>query len=112
VSELEASMRRVPELAYIRVADDITARINARGRNLSNLNEAPSGGSYWVAASFSGDGLMRDVPGRSGGAGGLLTKRSGWPRKAYIEVMSFDRLVNSATERNRAFFDKLGLPSA
>jgi hypothetical protein len=31
--------------------------------------------------------------------------------KAYVEVMSFDRLVNSATERNRAFFDKLGLPS-
>ncbi|MDP9904808.1 ATP-binding protein [Arthrobacter bambusae] len=33
------------------------------------------------------------------------------PAKAYIEVMSFDRLVNAATERNRAFFDKLGLPS-
>jgi hypothetical protein len=33
------------------------------------------------------------------------------PVKAYIEVMSFDRLVRSATERNRAFFDKLGLPS-
>lgn len=33
------------------------------------------------------------------------------PHKAYIEVMSFDRLLNSATERNRAFFDKLGLPS-
>jgi hypothetical protein len=33
------------------------------------------------------------------------------PHKAYLEVMSFDRLVNSATERNRAFFDKLGLPS-
>jgi hypothetical protein len=33
------------------------------------------------------------------------------PHKAYIEVMSFDRLVNSATERNRAFFDKLGLSS-
>ena len=32
--------------------------------------------------------------------------------KAYIEVMSFDRLVNSATERNRAFFDKLGIPSS
>jgi hypothetical protein len=28
----------------------------------------------------------------------------------YIEVISFDRLVNSAKERNRAFFDKLGLP--
>lgn len=31
--------------------------------------------------------------------------------KAYIEVISFDRLVNAAKERNRAFFDKLGLPS-
>jgi len=29
----------------------------------------------------------------------------------YIEVISFDRLVNSAKERNRAFFDKLGLPA-
>ena len=28
----------------------------------------------------------------------------------YIEVLSFDRLLNSAKERNRAFFDKLGLP--
>ena len=31
--------------------------------------------------------------------------------KAYIEVTSFDGLVNAANERNRAFFDKLGLPS-
>jgi len=31
--------------------------------------------------------------------------------KAYIEVMSFDKLVNAAKERNRAFFDKLGLPT-
>ena len=30
--------------------------------------------------------------------------------KAYIEVISYDRLVNSAKERNRAFFDKSGLP--
>jgi len=34
------------------------------------------------------------------------------PMKAYIEVISFDRLLNSATERNRAFFDKLGLPAS
>lgn len=32
--------------------------------------------------------------------------------KAYIEVMSFDQLVNAATERNKAFFDKLNLPMA
>ena len=31
--------------------------------------------------------------------------------KAYIEVVSYDRLLNSARERNRAFFDKLGLPT-
>ncbi len=31
--------------------------------------------------------------------------------KAYIEVISFDKLVHSAKQRNRAFFDKLGLPS-
>lgn len=31
--------------------------------------------------------------------------------KAYIEVISFDRLLNNAMQRNKAFFDKLGLPS-
>lgn len=30
---------------------------------------------------------------------------------AYIQVISFDGLVVSATERNRAFFDELGLPA-
>lgn len=32
--------------------------------------------------------------------------------QAYIEVFSFDHIINAATERNRAFFDKLGLPSS
>ena len=31
--------------------------------------------------------------------------------KAYIEVLSFDQLLKMARERNRAFFDKLGLPT-
>ena len=31
--------------------------------------------------------------------------------KAYVEVISFDQLINAAKERNRAFFDKLGLPT-
>jgi len=30
---------------------------------------------------------------------------------AYVEAISFDRLVNAAKERNRAFFDRLGLPT-
>ena len=32
--------------------------------------------------------------------------------KAYIEVISFDKLVDSAKQRNRVFFDKLGLPTS
>lgn len=31
--------------------------------------------------------------------------------KAYIEVISFDQLLKMSRERNRAFFDKLGLPT-
>lgn len=31
--------------------------------------------------------------------------------KAFVEVISFSRLVKAAKERNRAFFDKLGLPT-
>ena len=30
---------------------------------------------------------------------------------AYIEVISYDRLVDDAMLRNKMFFDKLGLPS-
>jgi hypothetical protein len=31
--------------------------------------------------------------------------------KAFVEIMSFDRLLKAAKERNNAFFVKLGLPS-
>ena len=31
--------------------------------------------------------------------------------KANVQVISFDQLVNAARERNKAFFDKLGLPT-
>jgi hypothetical protein len=31
--------------------------------------------------------------------------------KTYIEIISYNKLVNAANERNKAFFDKLGLPS-
>ena len=31
--------------------------------------------------------------------------------KSYIEVISFDKLLNAAKERNRAFFNRLGLPT-
>ena len=33
------------------------------------------------------------------------------PLRAYIEVISFDQLLGRAKQRNRAFFDRLGLPA-
>ena len=32
--------------------------------------------------------------------------------EAYVEVISFDRLLNAARERHQAFFEKLGLPTS
>jgi hypothetical protein len=51
---------------------------------------------------------MHDAIRTSDGLGYFFYKRS---FNAYVEVISFDRLVNAAKERNKAFFDKLGLPT-
>jgi len=51
---------------------------------------------------------MHDAIRTSDGLGYFFYKRS---FNAYVEVISFDRLVNAATKRNKAFFDKLGLPT-
>jgi hypothetical protein len=51
---------------------------------------------------------MHDLKRTSDGLG-YFGYKSSYP--AYIEVISFDRLVNMAKQRNRAFFDKLGLPN-
>ena len=51
---------------------------------------------------------MHDAIRTSDGLGYFFYKRS---FNAYVEVTSFDRLVNAAKERNKAFFDKLGLPT-
>ena len=51
---------------------------------------------------------MHDLTPTSDGMGYFAYKKN---YEAYIEVISFDRMVNLAKERNRAFFDKLGLPA-
>ncbi len=51
---------------------------------------------------------MHDAIRTSDGLGYFFYKRS---FNAYVEVISFDLLVNAATKRNKAFFDKLGLPT-
>ena len=52
--------------------------------------------------------IMHDLTRTSDGMGYFAYKKN---YKAFIEVISFDRLVNLAKERNQAFFDKLGLPT-
>jgi hypothetical protein len=51
---------------------------------------------------------VHDLTRTSDGMGYFAYKRN---YGAYVEVISFDRLVNAAKQRNRAFFDKLGLPT-
>lgn len=53
--------------------------------------------------------VMHDLTRTSDGLGFFTFKQN---FKAYVEVISFDRLINMARERNRMFFDKLGLPAA
>lgn len=52
--------------------------------------------------------LMHDAVRTSDGLGYFFYHKN---FKAFVEVISFSRLVKSAKERNRAFFDKLGLPT-
>lgn len=52
--------------------------------------------------------LTHDLTVTSDGMG-FFGYRKGY--SAYVEVISYDRLVKAAVERNRAFFDKLGLPA-
>lgn len=52
--------------------------------------------------------VMHDLTRTSDGLGFFTFKQN---FKAYVEVISFDRLINMAKERNRMFFDKLGLPA-
>ena len=52
---------------------------------------------------------VHDLTQTSDGLGYFTYKRN---YRAYIEVVSFDRLVKLAKERNSAFFDKLGLPTS
>ena len=51
---------------------------------------------------------MHDLK-RTADAMGYFGYKEGF--RAYIEVISFDRLVNAAKQRNKAFFDELGLPT-
>lgn len=71
---------QIPGFCY--VIADLTESVR-RSCKLADLRQTPDGQGYF---------------GYNGGY------------NAYIEVNSFDRLLNLAHQRNRAFFDRLGLP--
>ncbi|MEZ5360214.1 MAG: ATP-binding protein [Candidatus Zixiibacteriota bacterium] len=52
---------------------------------------------------------IHDAINTSDGQGYFFYNRS---FNAYVEIISFDGLIKAAKERNRAFFDKLGLPTS
>lgn len=87
--------------------------VHGEHRPIPNADQIP--GFIYVIADLT-DSLLRscelfDLTKTADGLGyfGYHPKPS---FNAYIQVTSFDGLLKSAKERNRAFFDKLGLPAS
>ena len=82
----------------------------SRGRPIPQSDQIP--GFCYVLCDLTPTILQRcrihDAIRTSDGLGYFFYSRE---YRAYVEVISFDRLINVAKERNRAFFDKLGLPA-
>jgi hypothetical protein len=81
-----------------------------RGRLLGNAEDIPAY-CYIICdltSSMVSRCRMRDLTQTSDGLGYFGYQKF---YKAYIEVIGLDRLLNSAKQRNKAFFDQLGLPT-
>lgn len=80
------------------------------GRPLGNASDIPA--YCYVIADLTktmiGRCDMHDLHRTPDGLGYFGYKKS---FNAYVEVIGFDRLLNIAKQRNRAFFDQLGLPT-
>ena len=82
----------------------------AQGRPIPRSEDIP-GFCYVICditASIEKRCRVHDLIRTSDGLGYFAYKQS---FKAYVEVISFDKLVREAKERNQAFFDRLGLPT-
>lgn len=96
-------------LGYLQRIRDGKAQ-TASGRQIPKSEEIP-GFCYVICDLTSSMELrckMHDLTRTSDGLGYFGYKTS---FNAYVEVLSFDGVIKSASERNRAFFDKLGLPT-
>ena len=97
-------------LAYLRRLREGARTVN--GRTIPNAAKIP--GFVYVVADLT-DSLidcckLHQLQATADGMGFFGHQRDE-SYNAYIQVMSFDGLVTSAKERNRAFFDTLGLPA-
>ena len=73
---------KLPAFCY--VLSDLTPSMKETCKNTHDLIEINNGLGYW--------GYKKNA-------------------NAFVEVISYDQLLITARERNRAFFSKLGLPS-
>jgi len=82
----------------------------AQGRPIPGSKDIP--GYCYILADLTPKMIarcnMHDLQITSDGMGFFGYKKYS---NAYVDVISFDRLLNAAKERNRAFFDRLGLPT-
>lgn len=95
-------------LDYLQRVKDGEAKTSA-GRPIPQSSEIP--GFCYILADLTPSLAMicertHDLTKTSDGMGYFGYKKN---LKAYVEVIGFDRLLQMARERNRAFFDKLGL---
>jgi len=83
---------------------------SSQGRPIGNVDNIP--GYCYILCDLTTSIIKRcnihDLTLTSDGQGFFGYKKA---YQAYIEVISFNQLVNSALERNKAFFDRLGLPT-
>ena len=97
-------------LSYLQRIRDGHVVTTKRGRSIGNSQDLP--GYCYVVCDLTLPMIKRcqlhDLTITADGLGYFGYKKF---HKAYIEVISFDRLVNAAKQRNKAFFDKLGLPT-
>ncbi|WP_238446963.1 hypothetical protein [Azohydromonas australica] len=96
-------------LGYLQRIRDGKAQ-TASGRQIPKSEEIP-GFCYVICdltPSMEHRCKIHDLTRTSDGLGYFGYKKG---FNAYIEVISFDGVIKSANERNRAFFDKLGLPT-
>lgn len=96
-------------LGYLQRIRDGKAQ-TASGRQIPKSEEIP-GFCYVICdltSSMEQRCKMHDLTRAHDGMGYFGYKTS---FNAYIEVISFDGVIKAASERNRAFFDKLGLPT-